>query len=66
MMVALFASCFIIASCDSNLSTIEGSELRKRAYHCVMEVKMTTADLQICQNIQRECLRRQQAGQFDC
>ncbi|MFT4765925.1 MAG: hypothetical protein ACI9OH_003039 [Oleispira sp.] len=66
MMVALFASCFITTACDSNLSTIDGSELRKRAYQCVIEVKMTTADLQICQNVQRECQRRQQAGQFDC
>jgi hypothetical protein len=63
---ALFASCFMVTACDSNLSTMEGGELRKRAYRCVIETNMTVAEIQICKNIQRECQRRQDTGQFDC
>jgi hypothetical protein len=52
--------------CNSSLSEIEGSELRKRAYRCVIDTNLTAAELQVCQNIQRECKRRQSEGQFDC
>ena len=45
---------------------MEGAELRKRAYRCVTDANLTTADIQICSNIQRECKRRQDEGQFDC
>jgi hypothetical protein len=45
---------------------MEGAELRARAYRCVIAVDQTAAQLQICENIQRECQRRQDAGQFDC
>lgn len=56
----------MITACDSSLSKVEGGELRKRAYRCVIGVDMTATDIQICNNIQRECQRRQKAGQFDC
>jgi hypothetical protein len=56
----------MVTACDSNLSTMEGGELRKRAYRCVIETNMTVAEIQICKNIQRECQRRQDTGQFDC
>jgi len=45
---------------------MDGSELRKRAYSCLVETSSTAAEIQVCENIQRECLRRQKAGQFDC
>lgn len=66
LVVAFFVSCFLVTACDSNLSSLEGAELRKRAYHCANETEMTTARIQICKNIQRECQRRQKAGRFDC
>ncbi|MEH6450647.1 MAG: hypothetical protein V7765_18405 [Oleispira sp.] len=62
----LVASSLIVTACDSSLSTIEGGELRKRAYLCVIDTNMSTVDIQICSNIQRECKRRQDAGIFDC
>ena len=62
----LFVFSFFVTACDSNLSTMEGAELRKRAYRCVTDANLTTADIQICSNIQRECKRRQDEGQFDC
>lgn len=55
-----------LAGCENNFSEMEGSELRTRAYNCVIEPSSTAAELQVCENIQRECLRRQSAGQFDC
>tara|TARA_R110001583_G_scaffold7467_1_gene36910 strand:- start:2232 stop:2444 length:213 start_codon:yes stop_codon:yes gene_type:complete len=63
---ALFASCFIVTACDSNLSRLDGSDLRERAYRCANEMNMTTAEIQVCKNIQRECQRRQDAGRFEC
>lgn len=55
-----------LAGCESGLAEMEGSELRKRAHQCVVEPDSTAAESQVCQNIKRECLRRQKAGQFDC
>jgi hypothetical protein len=65
-MAALFVFSFFITACDSNLSTSTGAELRKRAYRCATDANLTAADIQICSNIQRECKRRQDEGQFDC
>jgi hypothetical protein len=62
----LFTSCFITTACDSKLSAMEGGELRKRAYLGVIETNMSTVEIQICNNIQRECERRQGKGIFDC
>lgn len=59
-------SLFAVEGCNSSLSGIEGSELRKRAYRCVVETDLTAAEIQVCKNIQRECKRRQAEGQFDC
>jgi hypothetical protein len=59
-------SLLAIEGCNSSLSGIEGSELRKRAYRCLIETDLTAAEIQVCKNIQRECKRRQSEGQFDC
>lgn len=64
--LAIATSCLSITACNGSLSSIDGAELRKRAYKCVIEDNLTAAELQVCQNIQRECKRRQDAGQFDC
>ena len=45
---------------------MEGGELRERAYLCLIATDQSTAEIQVCKNIQRECKRRQKAGQFDC
>jgi hypothetical protein len=63
----VFFSCITsLAGCENNFSAMEGSELRSRAYQCVIKASSTAAEEQVCENIQRECLRRQDAGQFDC
>jgi len=59
-------SMFSLLGCDSNFAQMDGAELRKRAYSCLIETSSTAAEIQVCENIQRECLRRQKAGQFDC
>ncbi|MGK0249500.1 MAG: hypothetical protein ACI910_002246 [Oleispira sp.] len=66
LVVGLIASCVVVTSCGNSFSEIEGGELRKRAYRCVIETNITPADIQVCKNIQRECRRRQDEGQFDC
>jgi hypothetical protein len=66
LVVTLIASCLVITACNSHLSGIESGELRKRAYRCATEMNMTTAEIQVCRNIQRECQLREEAGQFDC
>lgn len=57
---------FSVSGCDSNFTQMDGAELRKRAYSCLVETSSTAAELQVCENIRRECERRQEAGQFDC
>jgi hypothetical protein len=66
LVVALIASCFVITACNGHLSGVESGELHKRAYRCANEMNMTQAEIQVCKNIQRECQRREDAGQFDC
>ena len=62
--------CFLgmtsLVSCSNNFTEMDASDLRKRAHRCVIESNSTAAKLQVCENIKRECLRRQKAGQFDC
>lgn len=64
--IALLVSCIILPACNSSLSSIEGAELRKRAYRCLIDTNLTAAELQVCQNVERECKRRQDDGVFDC
>lgn len=66
LVVVLIASCFVVTACNNSLSVTESSELRKRAYRCATEANMSSAEIQVCKNIQRECQRREDAGQFDC
>ncbi|MFT7410135.1 MAG: hypothetical protein ACI9EX_000720 [Oleispira sp.] len=66
LVVALIASCFVVTACNSHLSGVESGELRQRAYRCDIETNLTQAEIQVCKNIQRECQRREDAGQFDC
>ena len=63
---ALITSCFVATACNSSLSSTESGELRKRAYECNAETNTSISGLQICKNIQRECERRENEGQFDC
>ena len=55
-----------ITACDGRFSTLEASELRKRAYQCELGVNLTAPEIQVCKNIQRECKRREAKGQYDC
>lgn len=55
-----------LSACSSEFSSMDGAELRKRAYRCLSENNTTAASLQVCENIRRECERRQKAGNFDC
>lgn len=55
-----------LVGCDNNFAKMEGVELRERSYHCLAETSSTAAELQVCENIRRECERRQKAGEFDC
>ncbi len=64
--IVLSITFLTITACNSSLSKIEGTELRKRAYRCVVETDLTAAEIQVCANIKRECKRRQDQGQFDC
>lgn len=64
--VVLSTLCLILSACNSSLSSIEGDELRKRAYECLIDTNLSTAEIQICKNIQRECKRRQESGTYDC
>lgn len=59
-------SAFSLTACDSGLSSIAPSELRKRAYSCEMSVDLTAAEIQVCKNIKRECKRREKEGKYDC
>ncbi|MBL4796536.1 MAG: hypothetical protein JKY50_03905 [Oleispira sp.] len=55
-----------LVGCGNTFSEMEGVELRERSYHCLAEASSTAAELQVCENIRRECQRRQEAGEFDC
>lgn len=64
--VICFFGAVSLLGCGNNFADMEGSELRERAYNCVIESSSSAAQSQVCENIKRECLRRQKAGQFDC
>ena len=62
----IIALCSLVLACDSRYSHIGDTILRKKAYECESAVDSSTAELQVCHNILRECELRQKAGRFVC
>ena len=61
------AFCMFLTGCFNNqYADIEDSELRRRAYRCVINNNPSTAEIQVCKNIRRECDRRREEGRFVC
>lgn len=64
----LLSAMVFLTGCDFNnaYAQIEDSELRRRAYRCVINQNPSTAEIQVCKNIRRECDRRRETGRFVC
>lgn len=63
---SILVACFSITACDSQMASIDKSELRKRFYDCENALDLTAPELQVCKNIKRECQRRQKLGRYEC
>lgn len=57
---------FLTGCFNNQYADIEDSELRRRAYRCVINSNPSTAEIQVCKNIRRECDRRREEGRFVC
>ena len=62
----LVMSVLLVSACTNELAEIKDSELRSRAYRCVVEADQSTAEIQVCKNLERECERRREEGNFVC
>ena len=63
---SMLIACFTITACDSQMASMDKTELRKRFYHCENDSDLTAPELQVCKNIKRECQRRQKLGRYEC
>jgi hypothetical protein len=56
----------VLTACSQGLSGVSDRELRQRHYDCQHDVNLSTAELQVCHNIRRECEKRAAAGNYVC
>lgn len=67
MKYLLLIAVFGLTGCGNTaMSQLSDKELRKRHAECRMSVNLSAAEIQVCNNIQRECQRRAQQGNFVC
>lgn len=57
---------FCLSACSSELADLPDRELRQRNYHCQMGTNQGVAELQVCENVRRECEKRAKAGHYAC
>ncbi|HBS41960.1 MAG TPA: hypothetical protein DEA26_04715 [Oceanospirillales bacterium] len=65
----LFVLIVVLSACGmqkSGLQLATDKELRKRNYECQMASSLSPAEIQVCQNIRRECDRRAGQGNYVC
>lgn len=55
-----------LLACSAGLSGLSDKELRRRHYECEHSVSLSAAEIQVCNNIKRECERRAAEGNFVC
>lgn len=56
----------ILAACSGAYESIDDRELRQRHYQCQHATSLSVAEIQICQNVLRECQRRARKGDYVC
>ncbi|MBE0481977.1 MAG: hypothetical protein IBX52_00620 [Bacterioplanes sp.] len=61
LMVLFMSGCL-----NNTLKDTPDRELRQRHYQCRMAVNLSAAEIQVCQNVSRECDRRARKGHFAC
>ncbi|WP_157729900.1 hypothetical protein [Bacterioplanes sanyensis] len=67
MKYLLMAVVIFLAACgDNEFSKMSDKELRQRDYQCKMMANPSTAEIQVCNNIRRECERRAADGHYAC
>jgi len=55
-----------LLGCSEGLGSIPDSELRQRHYRCQMATGQSSAEIQVCKNIKRECEQRAKEGNYAC
>lgn len=56
----------ILSACSGAYDAIEDRDLRQRHYQCQHAISLSAAEIQICQNVLRECQRRARKGDYVC
>lgn len=56
----------VLVACSGHYESLDDRDLRQRHYQCQHATSLSAAELQICQNIQRECQRRARNGDYVC
>ncbi|MCD8521239.1 MAG: hypothetical protein LRY66_09695 [Saccharospirillaceae bacterium] len=56
----------VLLGCSDGMGSIPDSELRQRHYRCQMATGQSSAEIQVCKNIKRECEQRASDGNYAC
>lgn len=62
----LLALLLLVGCGNGQFSSMSDKELRQRDYRCKMMANPSTAEIQVCKNIRRECKRRAESGNYAC
>ena len=66
MKIRTFLGILTLTACSGGLEHISDRDLRMRYYECRHAVNKSAAELQVCQNIRRECERRAAQDNYVC
>lgn len=62
----LIASAIVLTGCDNKWTTMPDDELASKSTECMAETDPSTARIQVCKNIERECARRRSNNNYTC
>ena len=62
----LVASAILLTACDNKWTIMPDDELAQKSSECMSETDPSTARIQVCKNIERECARRRTQNNYTC
>lgn len=62
----LVVSVILLTACDNKWTTMPDDELAQKSSDCMAETSPSTARIQVCKNIERECSRRRSENNYTC
>ena len=60
------ATVILLIGCENKWTTMPDDQLAHKSSECMSETDPSTARIQVCKNIERECARRRTENNYTC